>query len=159
MTESDYVSKMLKRDLLLEPLLQNIDGIGMSRPLFQNILSRTDPTSLDLLGAEIAKNNVPLAFELLGLDYTLSSVNRFMEAVLQTMGWFKMETIQSESFYEFKLYHHYNLRWSVFLKSCLLTIFEFIHEQPTIELSERVVKVRLSKKLSPDSEMRFELLI
>jgi hypothetical protein len=149
---------VLKRDLILESLIQNFDGIAVSRGLFQEILSRTDPTSLELVGSEITKNNVPLAFDLLGLDFTLDSVSYFLKEVLESMRWFRMETIQNEAFYEFRLYHHYNIRWSFFLKSCLMTIFEFIHEEPAIDVSERVVKLRLSRKPLLNSNQRFEML-
>ena len=130
----------------MEPLIRTIGGIGVSRALFQEIISRTDPTSLALLGSEISRNNVPLSFELLGLELNLSSVRLFMKEVLQEIGWFKMETISTEDYCEFKLFHNYNIHWSVFLESCLSSIFEFIHEVPEIAISERVVKLRLSRK-------------
>ena len=87
-SETEYVSKMLKRDLILEPLIQNIGGIGLSRGLFQGIISRTDSNSLEILGFEIAKDNLRFAFELLGLELNFTSVIRFMEEVLQANGWF-----------------------------------------------------------------------
>ena len=130
----------------------------MSRGLFQEILSRTNPSSLELLGSEITKNNVPLAFDLLGLDFTLDSVCYFLKEVLDSMRWFKMEMTQNEAFYEFRLYNYYNIRWSFFLKSCLTTIFEFIHLEPAIDVSERVVKLRLSRKFLLNSNQRFEIL-
>jgi hypothetical protein len=92
-SESEYVSKVLRRDILVEPLLQNIGGIGVSRALFNEMISRTDPTSLEILASEIVRNNFPLALESLGLDQNLASINHFLKNVLEPIGWFKAEMV------------------------------------------------------------------
>jgi hypothetical protein len=157
-SETEYVSKMLKRDLMLEPLIQNIGGIGLSRALFQGIISRTDSNSLEILGFEIAKDNLRFAFELLGLELNFTSVIRFMKEVLQANGWFKMESLTADAYLEFRLIHNYNYRWSVFLRSCLSSMFEFIPEEPTFVISDRVVKLKLLREPILDLEQRNALL-
>jgi hypothetical protein len=145
LSESEYVSKVLRRDILVEPLLQNIGGIGVSRALFNEMISRADPTALEILAYELVRNNFPLALESLGLELNLNSISHFLKNVLEPIGWFRIERVAQQDFYEFKFFHNYNYRWSRFLKSCLSSIFELIHEDPEILMFDRVVKLRLPK--------------
>ncbi len=158
-SESEYISRALRRDILVEPLLQNIGGIGVSRALFNEMISRADPVSLEILASEIARNNFPLALESLELDFSLSSVYHFLKYVLEPIGWFRMEMVSLADCYEFKFFHNYNYRWSRFLRSCLATIFELIRESPEITLSDRVVKIKLPKKPLTMGNQEFAELI
>ena len=159
-SESEYISRALRRDILVEPLLQNIGGIGVSRALFNEMISRADPISLELLASEVVKNNFPLALESLGLEASLSSIHHFLKYVLEPIGWFRMEMGPSSEYYhELKFFHTYNYRWSRFLKACLVTIFELIRESPEITVSDRVVKVKLPKKPLAEWAKEFELTV
>src|SRR5205814_812841 len=104
---------------------------------------------LEILASEIVRNNFTLALESLGLDQSLPSINHFLKSVLEPIGWFKVEMEVQPDGYEFKFFHNYNYRWSRFLKSCLSTMFDLIHEAPEITLLDRVVKLKLSKNHSP----------
>ena|ERR1700730_2904330 len=148
MSENEYVSRRLENSVIMDPLLQNIDGIGVSRILFQEIISQTNFTAFEILASEIVRNNLELALDSLDLEMTPSSVIRFMQDVLQTLGWFKMETASSAAYFDFKLFHKLNLKWSSFLKSMLLSMFELVHETPEIVVSDKVVKVRVPKETS-----------
>jgi hypothetical protein len=148
MSENEYVSRRLENSVIMDPLLQNIDGIGVSRILFQEIISQTNFTAFEILASEIVRNNLELAFDSLGLEMTPSSVIRFMQDVLQNLGWFKMETASSVGYFDFKLFHKLNQKWSFFLKSMLLSMFELVHETPEIIVSDKVVKVRFPKERS-----------
>ena len=156
-SESEYVSKVLRRDILVEPLLQNIGGIGVSRALFNEMISRTDPTSLEILASEIVRNNFPLALESLDLDQSQASINHFLKNVLEPIGWFKAEMGVNADSYEFKFFHNYNYRWSRFLKSCLMTMFEMIHQEPEIIMFDRLVKLRLPRDSPTVSYEEYEL--
>ena len=90
-TESAYVSDTLKRILTVEPLIRNIHGIGVSKKLFREMLAQTNSAGFEILAAEIARENVSYAFELLGLELNISSMEWFMKEVLQSWGWFKIE--------------------------------------------------------------------
>ena len=158
-SESEYVSKALRRDILVEPLLQNIGGIGVSRALFMEMISRTDPTSLEIVASEIVKNNFPLALESLGMDLSLASINHFLKFVLEPIGWFKLERVAHADSCEFKFFHNYNYRWSRFLKACLVTMFEMIHEVPEIILLDRIVKLKLSKNSSIIETEQYEMIV
>jgi hypothetical protein len=158
MTDNEYVSKVLRRDLMMDSLNRNISGIGVSKTLFREIIYRTDPNALEILASETARNNFSVALESLGWDLSLSSLNRFLKEVLETLGWFQMEMISSENDLEFKLFHDCNYRWSVFLRACLLSMFELIHEHPEIQISDRFVKVRITKSSVHDLVGNNELL-
>jgi hypothetical protein len=156
-SESAFVSKMLKRDLLIWPLVQNLEGIGLSRSLFQEIISRMDSISLEILGSEIARRNLPIVFDLLGWDLNLTSIFRFMKEILEAIGWFKIEFSSSENHFECRIIHNYGYRWSMFLKSCLSSMFEFIRSDLEIAISEKAVKLRIAKRPSFDKVEGYEL--
>jgi hypothetical protein len=157
-TESDYVSKVLRKSLTLQPLFQNFDGIGMSKALFQRIISQSDMASLEIIASEIAVGNGPFAFELLGLEINHTSMIWFLREVLQNLSWFSIEELEFENYSELKLFHHYDGRWSRFLRSCLLSLFGLIGEIPEISISERVVKVVTRKTTLSKGNNDFELL-
>jgi hypothetical protein len=70
----------------------------------------------------------------------------FLKEVLQSMGWFTIEELQYETYSEMKLFHNYNHKWSLFLRSCMLSLYREIHEEPEITITERLVKLRLVKE-------------
>ncbi len=158
MSENEYVIKRLSTFIILEPLLQNMGGIWLSNPLFQEIISQLDPTPLQILASEIAINNVPLVFDLLDYDLSSASIIRFMKEILETLGWFKMETLVSETFLDYKLFHKFNKKWSLFVKCLLLSMFEMVHENPEIIFSDKVVKIRVLQKISGHSDEEYELV-
>ena len=125
-TESKYVSVALRKQLTVEPLVQNFGRITFSETLFRNLLGQTNSDGLQILATEMAKESVPFALELLGLELTLSSLEWFMREVLQRCGWFKLETMNSEIDREFKLVHNYGQRWSLFLRSYFSSSFELV---------------------------------
>jgi hypothetical protein len=145
-SESDYVSKVLSIDIMLKPLSQKIDGIAVSKILFQRIISQLNSTSLEIIASEIAQKNAPYAFELLGLELNQDSLIWFLREILQNMSWFSLEEVEFETYKEYKLFHTLDGRWSLFLKSCLNSLFKLIHEKPDIVLSERVVRIAIQKE-------------
>ncbi|MGH2640052.1 MAG: hypothetical protein ACRDF4_12350, partial [Rhabdochlamydiaceae bacterium] len=119
-----------------------IGGIAVSKRLFREILAQTNPIAFEIVGSEVGRENISYAFELLGLDYSIDSLEWFMKEVLQAWGWFKVQHSRSEYNYELKLFHHYGPRWSSFLKSYLGSALELINEKgPEFTLSDKVVKL------------------
>src|SRR5208337_1273349 len=117
-----------------QTLIDNIDCIGLDNELCREILALANSTGIEILAAEAAKEEVPFVFELLALEPTLASLDWYMREVLQTLGWFKMETIlQSDTCVELRLLHKYGSKWSLFLKNYLSSAFEIImRERPQI---------------------------
>jgi hypothetical protein len=146
-SDNEYVNRSLNRSVIMDSLLQNIDGIGVSMSLFMELISQANPVKLEILGSEIASNNFALALDSLHLEMNASSAIHFMQ-VLQLFGWFKMETVSSQDHLDFVLYHKLNLKWSTFLKSLLQTMFQLVHERPEITISSKVLKMRFSKEAS-----------
>jgi len=146
--ENAYVSQRLSRSITSDTLLQNIDGIGISKDLFQGLISLISNSEIDLLAAKVARNNLPIALESFELDMTPSSVLWFMQEVLQTLGWFRMETVSNEDCFEFKLFHKLNMNWSLFLRSILTAMFSMTREMPEIAVMDRIVKIKFSRQIS-----------
>jgi len=71
-----------------------------------------------------------------------------MREVLETLGWFKVEMVTSETHLDFKLFHKFNKKWSLFLKCLLSTMFEMVHERLEIVISDRLVKLRFSRDIT-----------
>jgi hypothetical protein len=133
--------------LTIEPL-RVLDGIAMSKILFQEMLTLTNPVALEILASEIARKNISHAFELLDLELNLSSMECFLKEVLGLWGWFRIKPSQSRSNHELKLFHDYGIRWSSFLKSYLTSAFELTgKDTPTIQVAERLVKVKFPEKV------------
>ena len=132
--------------LSVERLIQNMDGIAISKALFQQILAQTNLAGLEIVASEIAKANISFAFDLIGLEPKLSSLDWFMKMILQRWGWFKIEPERSDTNHEMKLFHDYGMRWSLFLKSYLSSVIELVCKaRPIITVSDKVVKIRLSE--------------
>jgi hypothetical protein len=157
-SETDYVTKVVKKSLALQPLFQNLGGIGVSRILFQRIISQVDVATLEIIGSEVAQNNAPFAFELLGMELDHSSIIQFLKEVLQNLGWFSIEETQDESYIQLKLFHNYDRKWSIFLRSCLLSLFELVDEVPQFAISDRLVKLTTKKNILERSSSQLELL-
>lgn len=157
-TESLFVNKTLHKSLNLQPLFVELGGIGMSRKLFQRIIDEVDSHTLEIIASEVSLSQAAFALALEGKELNHSSIVWFLSEVLQTLGWFSLEELQDESKTVFVLVHKYNFRWSLFLKSCLLTLFELILESPKIEVSERIVKMVVEKRASFYRERGVEIL-
>ncbi len=145
-SETDYISKLLLKSMTLEPMYRKIGGIGMSKSLFQRIINQLDQSTLEIIASEIAQNNAPYAFELLDLELNQTSMIWFLREVLQNLEWFTFEELEHESIIELKLFHSFDEKWSLFLKSCLTSLFRLVHAEPEITTSERLVRVMLRKK-------------
>jgi hypothetical protein len=142
-SESAYVSSVLERRLKVEPLVQNIEGIGLGKILFQEILAQTNPTGLELVAAEIASQNIPFIFELLELQLNVASLGWYIKEILQSWGWFKMYAVNGEKKHELKLFHNYGRRWSLFLRAYLTSAYELTQIRPEITITDRLVKISL----------------
>jgi hypothetical protein len=130
----------------MEPLIRNLSGIALSNSLFQEILANTNTTGLEIAACEHAKENIPYAFELLGLQLNVHSMNWYCYKVLQHGGWFKIEELQMDHTSGLKLFHNYGYRWSLFLKSYLTSAYQLVTRRvPEITISDRVVKLSFSK--------------
>jgi hypothetical protein len=147
LSENEYVKRALYKAVIMDSLLRNFDGIGLSIPLFMEFISQSNSIRLEIMGSEIASNNFSLALDSLHLELNASSAVRFVE-VLQILGWFKMETVSSQDHLDFVLCHKLNLKWSAFLKGVLQTVFQLVHETPEIAISSKVVKIRFSTQVS-----------
>ncbi len=153
-TETEYVSKYLKKLLTMEPLFQYLGVVAMSQTLFQRIISQTNHEGIEILGSEVAEEEIPSVFELLGMGKSLSSLEDFMKGVLEPWGWFKMETVRIDLHRrELKLFHNGGLKWSEFLRYYLMSASERITKQrPEISISNRVVVVKFDGEIaSPPS--------
>lgn len=106
------------------------------------MIAQTNVACIDVLGSEIAKRNIVFTFELLGLELSASSIDWYFSKVLQSWGWFKIEKIRDVPCYELKVFHNYGLKWSLFLNSYMIGVYETIlRERPRITISDRVVKI------------------
>ncbi len=145
-TESEYVSNALKHKLTVEALTQNIGGIALSNDIFQGILGQVNASGMEIAAYEIAKKNTPFEFELPGLDLTVSSIEWFINEVLQNYGWFRVEVVRKENDEEMKLFHKYGSKWSLFLASYITSMFEtLLRQRPNVSMDERIVKLTLAK--------------
>ena len=87
-----------------------------------------------------------------------SSIIRFLKEVLQNLGWFSIEETRDESHIQLKLFHNYDRKWSIFLRSCLLSLFELVDEVPEFAISERLVKLTTQRNILERSSSQLELL-
>ncbi len=148
-SESAYVSSILEMRLKREPLIQNMKEITLKEELFQEILAQTNPAGLEILASEIARKDIPYTFELLGLQLSPSSVLWYFREILQDCGWFKMQVTQGHESYELKMFHNNGIKWSMFLKSYLMSLYEMIsNERAQVTIGDRIVKVRLNGQIS-----------
>ena len=153
LTETQYVSNCLRKLLTMEPLFQNIGVVTMSQTLFQRIIGQIDHEGIEILGSEVAEEEIPTVFESLGMNNSLSSFEDFMKVVLEPWGWFKMETARIDLYqHELKLFHNGGLKWSEFLKYYLVSAFEGITKRhPEISISSRVVVVKFQNEIASPS--------
>ena len=144
MTENAFVANMLAKKVDLSPLISPFGGIGLSRELFREILGQVNQTTIEIVASEIAFSEVPLAFGLLKLDMSVSSLVWFMKHILDDdCGWFHLEAASSE---ELLLTHDYGLKWSLFLKAYLASVFQsLIRHNAEIKESGRLVTIDLSE--------------
>lgn len=142
-SESSYVSSMLRNRLKVEPLVRNIGGIGLSKDTFKAVLAQTNSAGLEIAAAETAEQNIPLAFEILDLASSVASLRYIIEGILQDWGWFKVEILKNaEDDLELKLFHDFGQRWSLFLKSYLLAGYRLISRRDLqITTTNRMVKI------------------
>ncbi len=140
LTETTLVSNILEEAIRFEPLVQNIGGLGLSKPVFTKILAQTNLDGLEIAAAECARENVPVIFHLLELEKTTASLDFFLKKILEGWGWFKADTKIKNGNYTAKIVHDYGLMWSIFLKSYMTDAFELvIKERPQFEVTDRTV--------------------
>jgi hypothetical protein len=142
MTESAYVSGALRKELTIEPLSPAFDGITIERVAFRSIIDLANREAIDLLGAEVARRDIPLVFDLLDLKVQKRSVLDFLNDIAaDCWHWFKIG-LNPEGETRIVLYHQFGLKWSFFLKSFIVEAFALVSEAPPrITVTETVVKV------------------
>jgi hypothetical protein len=148
LSENEYVNRSMYRAVIMDLLLRNIDGIGVSLLLFSDLIAQANLNTLEVHASELVSKNFLIALTSLGYENNSSSVIRFMQEVLQILGWFRMERVNSENLIDFHLYHKVNQKWSAFLKSLFMSIFDQVHEKPEITISDKMVRLRFSKESS-----------
>lgn len=57
MSRNRYVTRAVERSVIVDSLLQGIDGIGVSKELFEQLISQADSNFLELKASEIARKN------------------------------------------------------------------------------------------------------
>ena len=150
MTESAYLSEALHKLILVEPITPALDGITVEGRIFRSIVSLANEESMEILGAEIAKRDIPFVFDLLGLPATMESLVVFLNEIAgDCWHWFKASPISDRIL----LYHEYGMGWSVFLKAFLVESFSLISSPaPNISVSERLLKAEISRPRNPPPE-------
>lgn len=148
-SESSYVSKQLESSLKDEVICNLDKELRLSASLFQRIICATNPSALDILACEFAKDEIPYMLELLGLELTLSSFEYFLKGYLQNWGWFQMEVRVADQSRELLFMHKYGRNWSVFLSSFLISGFETVLSfRPQVVVVGEMVKACIKKELS-----------
>lgn len=144
-TESAYVSAALRKELATEPLSPAFDGITIERDAFRSIMQLADREAIDMLGAEVAKRDVPLAFDLLDLQLQKQSIWIVLSDVAaDSWHWFKIG-LNSKGETRVVLYHQFGMNWSLFLKSFLIETFALVSDAPPrITVTETLVKINLA---------------
>jgi hypothetical protein len=141
-TESAYVSGALRRELAIEPLSPAFDGITIERDAFRSMIEPANREAIDLLGAEVARRDIPLVFDLLDLQFQKQSILAFLGDIsADCWHWFKIG-LNPEGETRVVLYHQFGMNWSIFLKSFIVEAFALVSEEPPrITVSETLVKV------------------
>jgi predicted transcriptional regulator len=141
-TESAYLSDALQRQILLEPITPALEGIFVERRMFRLIVSLANRESIEILGAEIARHDLPFALELLALPQRRESLLMFLsEITADSWHWFKIG-LNPRGETRILLYHNFGINWSLFLKSYIVEAFALVSEPPpSMTVTERLVKV------------------
>lgn len=152
-TETQYVSNVLEKLLTMEPLFQNMGVMALNQRLFQRIIALADREGIEILASEIAAEEIPVVFELLGFEWSQSSLERFMKEVLEPWGWFRMEIVETGLHRDLKLFHKFGSKWSTFLAYYLMSAFQSITRQhPDISIVGNVVKLSYDLEVSSISD-------
>jgi hypothetical protein len=123
-TENAIVEGVLKRYLLVDPIMRSFDYIGIGKETFTSVLGMTNVDGLELVGTERGKRAYSLARELFESNDLRLGFPQFVSDILgKEARWFRTEGIFARP-ERTTLQHSYGNRWSAFLKAYLSSAYE-----------------------------------
>lgn len=149
-SENMYVTQVLTRALMIDPLIPAFDGIEVGEETFASIISTSNPDSLEMDGFVLGKKNFSLARDLFeSAGYQMTFIQFVVEILGKEGNWFKVEGGATES-PGLTLRHKYGEKWSLFLKSYLSGAYESLaNEKLQVEVKGNILKIRIPKKVLP----------
>jgi hypothetical protein len=149
-SDNMYVTQVLTRALMIDPLIPAFNGIELGEETFGSILSTSNPDSLEIDGFALGKKNYSLVrelFESVGIEMTFIM---FLVKILGGEGkWFVVEGAATENTERLILRHKYGEKWSLFLKSYLSGAYEILTSgKLQIEVKGNILKIRFSKQVT-----------
>jgi len=143
LTENTFVSEMLKDRLMIDPLFPAFEEIRLSSNTFRTILSATNADELEAVASEIGQNNAQLVHELYeSNDRILTSQEFITEVLARHSNWFHIEGSYGSIHHSMTLRHTFGLRWSVFVKSYVLSAHSiFSKEKVEIVIADQFVRI------------------
>jgi hypothetical protein len=141
-TESAYISSMLRRELLVETLSPDFEGITLEGTTFHSVIEMANREALDTLGTEVARRKIRLWLDFLDLQPRRQTVLVFLaDIAADCWHWFKIG-LNPEGETRLLLYHRLGLNWSLFLESFIIEVFALAPEPPPrISVTETLVKI------------------
>jgi hypothetical protein len=150
LTESALVNQTLESRLLIDPLLPALPRISLSAETFQCLISTTDLDALEEAGADVAKRNFKLIQELFNANgYILTFRDYITEVLGKYSQWFYVEGGDAGGNRQLMLRHSYGPRWSIFVRSYLLSAYSTISKDKLdVEIGDQFIRIESTSSLS-----------
>jgi hypothetical protein len=151
-TESAYLSDLLRKQLLVEPLSVAFQGMTLGRFASRFIVGFANKEAIDVLGAEVARRDIPVLLNLLDLSFDEQSLWTFIRDIAaDCWKWFRIG-LNPKNGLRIVLYHDFGMNWSIFLRSYLSEAFGLVsNAPPRVIAMERLVRLDLNDRVSNHS--------
>jgi hypothetical protein len=149
-SENSFVAEVLQWRLTVDPLIPAFDGLLIGEDTFSSILGMVEVGGLELAGRDLGRKHYLLAKELYQSNGMTLTLSEFMNEILDKHGkWFHVEGDFAQRLESITLRHRYGLKWSIFLRSYLMSAFESAaHEKPQIRTTESWLNLRIPKPIA-----------
>lgn len=145
MNLNSLINYILSRHVSFDRIVETLEAIPLSRPLFTALLENTDIAEMERIGREFGPKVVRRTFTFLNLNYDLDGlIEHYFQPLSTYSRWYSFNTTGQGANRKLMFQHSYGPKWTAFLRQYLGGIIKSATGiEPRIVVEEELVTIHL----------------